>query len=75
MAVIRYVYLQRAIFHRCCRISRPAMGKKNIKHSFNVPYQLMKTTHFTHLVVLLHFPQLLKPDTNLFCQSHQPGEK
>ena len=37
----------------------------------------MKTTHFAHGAVLLHYPSQLKPDsdTNLFCHTHQSREK
>ena len=53
-AGIYQVLLQRTIFHMSGSISGSASSKKSIKHSFSVPCQPMKTTHFTHLAFLLH---------------------
>ena len=69
------IFAQGTIFHTCGGVSGYATGKKSIQHSFRVACQPMKATKFIHLAFLLHSPQLLKPDTNLFGHSPQLVQK
>ena len=52
------VLSQRDVFPTCSRISGFTTGKKSIKHSFNIPCQSMKTTHFIHFTHLSFFTSL-----------------